>query len=78
MHSLTARSISREFREGLKNISNKPDVNKSWNTIIIEQSRSPTGSNDIASSEIDSGDDLCVIKTGKLKNNIKFWENIKQ
>ncbi|XP_044021247.1 homeobox protein 2-like isoform X2 [Aphidius gifuensis] len=77
MHSLTARSISREFREGLKNISNKPDA-QSWNTIIIEQSRSPTGSNDIGSSEIDSGDDLCLIKNGKLKNNIKFWENIKQ
>ncbi|XP_046753448.1 uncharacterized protein LOC124416427 isoform X4 [Diprion similis] len=78
MHSLTARSLSREFREGLRQIPNKitsPPVSytTSEQSIIVQTHR------EVVSSEIDSsGDDVRIIEPGKLKNNIKFWEQLQK
>ncbi|XP_063981700.1 uncharacterized protein M7bp isoform X3 [Diachasmimorpha longicaudata] len=74
MHSLTARSLSREFREGLKNISCKPNAQPVYST-IIEQSKVPAGS---VSDEADDNDKKKVIASGNLRNNIYFWEQLQR
>ncbi|XP_046471448.1 titin homolog isoform X5 [Neodiprion pinetum] len=78
MHSLTARSLSREFREGLRQIPNKitsPPVSYT----ISEQSTTVQTHREVVSSEVDSsGDDVKIIEPGKLKNNIKFWEQLQK
>ncbi|XP_011302623.1 uncharacterized protein [Fopius arisanus] len=73
MHSLTARSLSREFREGLKNISCKPNAQPVYST-IIEQSRIPAGSTISKISE----DNKKIITSGNLRNNIQFWEQLQR
>lgn len=71
MHSLTARSISREFREGLKQISSKPTA--TIHSVILEQSKMPTGTTE-KNNELEN----TVIPPGKLKNNIQFWEKLQK
>ncbi|KAK0177507.1 hypothetical protein PV328_001554 [Microctonus aethiopoides] len=77
MHSLTARSISREFREGLRQITNKSNT-PSVNTTIIEQSKMPAGSSKLDSNELENNYNTETIAPGKLKNNIQFWEQLQK
>ncbi|XP_015127925.1 uncharacterized protein LOC107048955 isoform X2 [Diachasma alloeum] len=74
MHSLTARSLSREFREGLRNISCKPNAQPVYST-IIEQSKVPAGS---VSNGTENDDKRKVIASGNLRNNIQFWEQLQR
>ncbi|KAL0125290.1 hypothetical protein PUN28_004430 [Cardiocondyla obscurior] len=74
MHSLTARSISREFREGLRQTPGKltsPPVSRS---LLEEQ---PTNRTEIVRSKQESND-TAVISPGKLKSNIIFWEQMQK
>ncbi|KAK0180907.1 hypothetical protein PV327_003240 [Microctonus hyperodae] len=77
MHSLTARSISREFREGLRQITNKSNI-PSVNTAIIEQSKMPAGSSKFNSNQLENDYNTDTIAPGKLKNNIQFWEQLQK
>lgn len=70
MHSLTARSIPREFREGLRQISCKPNAQPVHST-IIEQSKAPAAS---AVSRVSDHDNTKLIASGNLRNSIQFWE----
>ncbi|XP_048510161.1 uncharacterized protein LOC105692601 isoform X3 [Athalia rosae] len=73
MHSLTARSISREFREGLRQIPIKMTSTVGDQAAVFQ--RQP----EVISSDVDSSmDDIAVIAPGKLKNNIKFWEQLQK
>ncbi|XP_014473115.1 PREDICTED: uncharacterized protein LOC106743619 isoform X2 [Dinoponera quadriceps] len=74
MHSLTARSLSREFREGLRQMPSKitsPPVSRS----LIEE-RPANRSEVVRSKREDS--DVAVISPGKLKSNIIFWEQMQK
>ncbi|XP_029170402.1 uncharacterized protein LOC114940079 isoform X7 [Nylanderia fulva] len=73
MHSLTARSLSREFREGLRQMPNKissPPVSRS---LIEERSTNRT---EIVRSKRE--DDTAVISPDKFKSNIIFWEQMQK
>ncbi|XP_018402338.1 PREDICTED: uncharacterized protein LOC108779406 isoform X2 [Cyphomyrmex costatus] len=74
MHSLTARSLSKEFREGLRQMPGKltsPPVSRS---LIEERSANRT---EVIRSKQESND-TTVISPGKLKSNIIFWEQIQK
>ncbi|XP_024881418.1 uncharacterized protein LOC112460793 isoform X4 [Temnothorax curvispinosus] len=74
MHSLTARSLSREFREGLRQMPGKltsPPVSRS----LIEER--PTNRTEVVRSK-QEGNDTAVISPGKLKSNIIFWEQMQK
>lgn len=74
MHSLTARSLSREFREGLRQTPGKltsPPVSRS----LIEER--PTNRTEVVRSK-QEGNDTTVISPGNLKSNIKFWEQMQK
>lgn len=74
MHSLTARSLSREFREGLRQMPGKltsPPVSRS----LIEV-RSTNRTEIVRSKQ--EGNDTAVISPGKLKSNIIFWEQMQK
>lgn len=74
MHSLTARSLSREFREGLRQLPGKltsPPVSRS----LIEE-RSTNRAEVVRSKQ--EINDTAVISPGKLKSNIIFWEQIQK
>lgn len=74
MHSLTARSLSREFREGLRQMPSKvtsPPVSRS----LIEER--PTNRTEIVRSKREDHD-TAMISPGKLKSNIMFWEQIQK
>jgi len=74
MHSLTARSLSREFREGLRQIPKKltsPPVSRS----LIEER--PTNRMEVVRSNQEDND-ITVISPGKLKSNIIFWERMQK
>ncbi|XP_034942781.1 uncharacterized protein [Chelonus insularis] len=75
MHSLTARSLSKEFREGLRQISNKPSAPVST---IIEQSKIPAGTIESNTIYSEKPSDIGVIAPGKLKNDIQFWEQLQK
>lgn len=78
MHSLTARSISREFREGLRQIPNKIS-SPSASHITIEQSTVIVQNKpEVVVTEVDNNnvETVATIAPGKLKNNIKFWEQL--
>lgn len=73
MHSLTARSLSKEFREGLRQMPGKvssPPVSRS----LIEERSNQTEI--IRSKRKDN--DIEVISPGKLKSNIIFWEQMQK
>lgn len=67
MHSLTARSLSKEFREGLRQISVKPQVQ----SLIIEATEKN-------STNLDKSIDIDVIAPGKIKNELEFWEQLQK
>ncbi|XP_036138696.1 uncharacterized protein LOC105834785 isoform X5 [Monomorium pharaonis] len=74
MHSLTARSISKEFREGLRQMPGKltsPPVSRS----LIEER--PTNRTEVVRSKQEDND-IAVISPGKLKSNIIFWEQMQK
>ncbi|XP_011872207.1 PREDICTED: uncharacterized protein LOC105564451 isoform X3 [Vollenhovia emeryi] len=74
MHSLTARSLSREFREGLRQTPGKltsPPVSRS---LVEEQSTNRT---EVVRSKQEDND-TTVISPGKLKSNIIFWEQMQK
>ncbi|XP_032673877.1 uncharacterized protein LOC116845390 isoform X3 [Odontomachus brunneus] len=76
MHSLTARSLSKEFREGLRQMPSKitsPPVSRSF---IEERSANGDRMEIVRSKREDS--DIAVISPGKLKSNIKFWEQMQK
>lgn len=73
MHSLTARSLSKEFREGLRQMPNKissPPVSRS---LIEERSTNRT---EIVRSKRE--EDTTVISPDKFKSNIIFWEQMQK
>ncbi|XP_043277226.1 uncharacterized protein [Venturia canescens] len=74
MHSLTARSISREFREGLRQISSKqtsPTKTALEGSHILPKSykKSPNQNEEIEETN-------SLIGREKLKSNIHFWEEM--
>ncbi|XP_011697120.1 PREDICTED: uncharacterized protein LOC105455471 isoform X2 [Wasmannia auropunctata] len=74
MHSLTARSLSKEFREGLRQTPGKltsPPVSRS----LIEERA--TNRTEVVRSK-QEGNDIAVISPGKLKSNIIFWEQMQK
>ncbi|XP_012221991.1 uncharacterized protein [Linepithema humile] len=74
MHSLTARSLCREFREGLRQIPNKmtsPPVSRS----LIEEL--PANRTEVVRS-IREDNDTDVISSDKFKSNIIFWEQLQK
>lgn len=74
MHSLTARSLSREFREGLRQIPSKvisPPVSRS-----VTEERSANRAEVVRSKQEDK--DTNVISPGKLRSNIIFWEQLQK
>ncbi|KAL6445296.1 hypothetical protein ACFW04_002264 [Cataglyphis niger] len=74
MHSLTARSLSKKFREGLRQMPNKgssPPVSRS---LIGERLTNQT---EIIRSKREEND-TDVISPGKLKSNIIFWEQMQK
>ncbi|XP_011052338.1 PREDICTED: uncharacterized protein LOC105144839 isoform X3 [Acromyrmex echinatior] len=74
MHSLTARSLSREFREGLRQIPGKLTSLPVSRSLIEER---PTNRAEIVRSKQESND-TTVISPGKLKSNIIFWEQMQK
>ncbi|XP_015592539.1 uncharacterized protein LOC107266503 isoform X3 [Cephus cinctus] len=78
MHSLTARSLSKEFREGLRQIPIKMTQSPTNHT-VDDQSKKVENQPEIVLSEADNPvDDTALIEPGKLKNNIKFWEQLQR
>lgn len=74
MHSLTARSLSKKFREGLRQMPGKvssPPVSRS---LIGERLTNQT---EIVRSKREEND-TDVISPGKLKSNIIFWEQMQK
>ncbi|CAL1687168.1 unnamed protein product [Lasius platythorax] len=74
MHSLTARSLSKEFREGLRQMPSKvssPPVSRS-----LTEER-PTNRTEIVRSKREDND-TAVISPGKFKSNIIFWEQMQK
>lgn len=76
MHSLTARSLSKEFREGLRQISVKPQAPQ-LQSLNIEQSKLLIAS-EKNSSNLDKSLDIDVIAPGKIKNGLEFWEQLQK
>ncbi|XP_057328918.1 TNF receptor-associated factor family protein DDB_G0272098-like isoform X5 [Microplitis mediator] len=76
MHSLTARSLSKEFREGLRQISVKPQAPQ-LQSLNIEQSKLLIAS-EKNSSNFDKSLDIDVIAPGKIKNGLEFWEQLQK
>lgn len=78
MHSLTARSLSKQFREGLKQIPNKV-VSPPASYVPMEQSDMPENQTEVAQVKSDNvSNDTTVILPGKLKSNIIFWEQMQK
>ncbi|XP_018350297.1 PREDICTED: uncharacterized protein LOC108753313 [Trachymyrmex septentrionalis] len=74
MHSLTARSLSREFREGLRQMPGKLTSLPVSRSLIEER---PTNRTEIVRSKQETND-TAVISPGKLKSNIIFWEQMQK
>ncbi|XP_076235541.1 uncharacterized protein LOC143179959 [Calliopsis andreniformis] len=75
MHSLTARSLSKQFREGLRQIPNKV-ASPPASHVAMEQGKIPENPAEIVQAKIE--DDTNVILPGKLKSNIIFWEQMQK
>lgn len=72
MHSITARSLSKEFREGLRqipnNLTNSPNSNSNKlnsSNELIEEKKHDNHKHLNGSSEV-------------LKSNVKFWEKLQK
>ncbi|XP_076762747.1 uncharacterized protein LOC143430385 isoform X2 [Xylocopa sonorina] len=78
MHSLTARSLSKQFREGLRQIPNKM-TSPPASHVTMEQPNIPENQTEVVQSKNDNAlDDTSVILSGKLKSNIIFWEQMQK
>lgn len=78
MHSLTARSLSKQFREGLRRIPNKV-TSPPASHVVMEQCK--VGENqemEVMQPKNDVFNDTNVILPGKLKSNIIFWEQMQK
>ncbi|KAL6256395.1 hypothetical protein P5V15_012508 [Pogonomyrmex californicus] len=74
MHSLTARSLSKEFREGLRQTPGKLTSLPVSRSLIEER---PANRTEIVRSKQEIND-TTVISPGKLKSNIIFWEQMQK
>ncbi|CAL7949946.1 unnamed protein product [Xylocopa violacea] len=78
MHSLTARSLSKQFREGLRQIPNKM-TSPPASHVTMEQPNIPENQTEVVQSKNDNAlEDTSVILSGKLKSNIIFWEQMQK
>ncbi|XP_034177415.2 uncharacterized protein LOC117602933 isoform X3 [Osmia lignaria lignaria] len=77
MHSLTARSLSKQFREGLRQIPNKV-TSPPASHVTIEQGKPAENQPEVVQAKTDSSNDINVILPGKLKSNIIFWEQMQR
>nr|XP_012153992.1 PREDICTED: uncharacterized protein LOC100881454 isoform X5 [Megachile rotundata] len=77
MHSLTARSLSKQFREGLRQIPNKV-TSPPASHVTMEQSKMAENQTEVVQAKNDSSNDVNVILPGKLKSNIIFWEQMQR
>ncbi|KAK9307255.1 hypothetical protein QLX08_002294 [Tetragonisca angustula] len=77
MHSLTARSLSKQFREGLRQIPNKV-TSPPASHVVMEQPNITENQMEIVQAKGDLSNDTNVILPGKLKSNIIFWEQMQK
>ncbi|CAK9813792.1 hypothetical protein ANTQUA_LOCUS7767, partial [Anthophora quadrimaculata] len=78
MHSLTARSLSKQFREGLRQIPNKV-TSPPASHVTMEQQNIPENQTEVIAAKGDNvSNDTNVILPGKLKSNIIFWEQMQK
>ncbi|XP_017790830.1 PREDICTED: probable serine/threonine-protein kinase clkA [Habropoda laboriosa] len=78
MHSLTARSLSKQFREGLRQIPNKV-TSPPASHVAMEQPNIPENQTEVVAAKGDNvSNDTNVILPGKLKSNIIFWEQMQK
>ncbi|XP_046823073.1 myb-like protein X isoform X2 [Vespa crabro] len=78
MHSLTARSLSKQFRDGLRQIPNKV-TSPPASHVTMEQPNGRENQSEIVQTKKDNSlKDINVIAPGKLKSNIKFWEQMQR
>lgn len=77
MHSLTARSLSKQFREGLRQIPNKV-TSPPASHVTMEQPNIPEVQTEVVQAKSDVSNDTNVILPGKLKSNIIFWEQMQR
>lgn len=77
MHSLTARSLSKQFREGLRQIPNK--VTSPPASHVTMEQKIPENQTEVVQATSDvMANDTNVILPGKLKSNIIFWEQMQR
>lgn len=77
MHSLTARSLSKQFREGLRQIPNKV-TSPPASHVVMEQPNVTENQMEVVQAKSDLSNDTNVILPGKLKSNIIFWEQMQK
>lgn len=78
MHSLTARSLSKQFREGLRQIHNKV-TSPPASHVTMEQTNIPENQTEVVPAKCETvTSDTKVILPGKLKSNIIFWEQMQK
>ncbi|XP_033338342.2 uncharacterized protein LOC117227324 isoform X4 [Megalopta genalis] len=78
MHSLTARSLSKQFREGLRHIPNKV-TSPPASHVTMEQTNIPENQTEVVPAKCETvTSDTKVILPGKLKSNIIFWEQMQK
>ena len=77
MHSLTARSLSKQFREGLRQIPNKV-TSPPASHVVMEQPNITENQMEVVQAKSDLFNDTNVILPGKLKSNIIFWEQMQK
>nr|XP_033338342.1 uncharacterized protein LOC117227324 isoform X4 [Megalopta genalis] len=78
MHSLTARSLSKQFREGLRQIPNKV-TSPPASHVTMEQTNIPENQTEVVPAKCETvTSDTKVILPGKLKSNIIFWEQMQK
>lgn len=79
MHSLTARSLSKQFREGLRQIPNKVTTPPASHVAMEQPNISENQNEPVPSAKSDIvNNDTNVILPGKLKSNIIFWEQMQR
>ncbi|XP_015439745.1 PREDICTED: uncharacterized protein LOC107194614 [Dufourea novaeangliae] len=79
MHSLTARSLSKQFREGLRQIPNKVTSPPASHVTMEQTADTQESQPEVIQTTIDNiAGDTKVILPGKLKSNIIFWEQMQR
>ncbi|XP_011134914.1 uncharacterized protein LOC105180520 isoform X2 [Harpegnathos saltator] len=74
MHSLTARSLSKEFREGLRQMPSRVTSQPVSRSLVEDR---PANRTEVVRSKREDSD-IAVISPGKLKSNIIFWEQMQK